>query len=254
MVNRRFIARWLSITALFAVWVAAAVPALADISVISFDASCESVTFVATNDESFGNDFSDLTILVNKTPVFSSAPFDFSPFEVDFTFPLNLGEGEFAVEVIWEIGERFVVSSAILTCEAVVDPEEPETPVVVSGRVCFAPGEVAAAVFFYSTRLDIYSVQGEEGLLSLSLTDNELAEFPASASGDVLIAESSDVLPTQLYRRTDGNLRVVVGPEPLEGKTYECVIAPGACALSRSWLPGQEPSSALDPAVCETRG
>lgn len=254
MINRRFITRWLSITALFATLLAAAVPALAEISVISFDASCESVTFVATNDESFGNDFSNLTILVNKTTVFTSAEFQFSPFEVDFTFPLNLGEGEFAVEVVWEIGPRINVSSALLTCEAVVEPEEPETPVVVSGRVCFAPGEVASAVFFYSSRLDIYSIRGEEGLFSLRLTSDELAEFPASASGDVLIAEVNDVLPTQLYRRTDGNLRIVVGPEPLEGKTYECVIAPGACALSRSWLPGQEPSSALDPAVCETRG
>ncbi|MCU0466522.1 MAG: hypothetical protein MUF38_18390 [Anaerolineae bacterium] len=253
MVARRFITRWLSITALFAMLVAAAVPALADISVISFDASCESVTFVATNDESFGNDFSNLTILVNKTPVFTSAEFQFSPFEVDFTFPLNLGEGEFAVDVVWEIGERMQVSSAFLTCEAVVDPEEPETPVVVSGRVCFAPGEVASAVFFYSSRLDIYSIRGQEGLFSLRLTSDELAAFPASAAGDVLIAEFNDVLPTQVSRRTDGNLRIVVGPEPLEGKTYECVIAPGSCALSRSWLPGQEPSSALDPAVCETR-
>jgi len=123
------------------------------------------------------------------------------------------------------------------------------TPASEYGGFCFASGEVASAVYLYTDGLEIYSIANDVGVLSISLSKQALYGFAPDSAGDVVIATADDVLATTLYRQTDGNFRVVVGPEPLEGKTYECVFNV-VCSKTRSWLTGQAPSSPLDLSTC----
>jgi hypothetical protein len=214
-----------------------ALPALAEVLLVSANITCEAVSFHATSENSMGNDFGFLTITINDQ-VYRVVRT--SPFEVNTTVPLFFAEaGEYTIRASWQGGEGTVDAKATLVCDAT--PDGGETPVL-DGRICFGPGEVAAAVYRDDTRLDIYSISGDKGQLSIRV-DNLFSTAP-SATGDVRIARANDVLNIELFRQIDGDFRIVVGPEPVEGKTYECVFS-NVCVTTRSWLPNAVPSTPL---------
>jgi hypothetical protein len=224
---------------------ASALPAAAAATTTNFIATCTSVTYSGTNDSSGGNDFSTLTISANGEQIYESQPFDFSPFEIDAVIPITLEPGTYVIEVLWDI---LPAGSAFATTTIVCGEDEPVEPVApLSGAICFGPGEVAAAVYIYPEEFEIYSIADDKGLLSIRLTNEELYTSPRGS----VIAEANTVLPIALSRQSDGNFRVLVGPEPREGKLYECVFNV-VCSRTRSWLPGSAPSGAIDLSTCGT--
>lgn len=236
------IRRMLAVSVMVMALLALAVPASAVATLTTVSVSCTSVTVSGTNQFSNGNDFSTLTITANGVTVYESSPFEFNPFEIDATIPLDLAPGLYDIVVTWDISPDSDYYVTTIACA-----EEPVEPLF--GQICFGAGEVAAAVYIYPEEFEIYSIANDNGLLSIRLTSEALYTSPFSRGGDTLIAEAETVLPITLSRQSNGNFRVLVGPEPRENKVYECVFN-AICSRTRSWVVGYEPSTMLDLSTC----
>jgi len=215
-------------------------PSSAAINLISYSLTCSSAYMNATSGDATGNDFGPVTIRANGVIIVDD-PEGVGPYDIDDIFTYSLPAGDYEIIMVWESSEGDVIVSENVSCGA---------DIADYGRICFGPGEVAAAIYLYPDGLEIYSIEDDAGVLSISISNETLYSTATDPSGDVAVATTDDVLPTTLYRQIDGNFRVVVGPEPVEGKTYECVFNV-ICAKTRSWLPGQEPYGSLDLSICE---
>lgn len=130
------------------------------------------------------------------------------------------------------------------------DDDDDDTPVLVSGRVCFGPGEVAAAVYVTRGAIEIWAIDSSDrGQLAIRVSASELEDLDYTPGTPLLIEESDLIIPIQLWRQANGLYRVLAGPDA-EGKTFECAFG-GKYSAVRSWLPGSEPNGELDSAQPE---
>lgn len=232
--HRQLLSRTIIGAALLVALFIAVLPSQAEL--ISYSITCTSATMDVASQSSGGSDFGYFTVTANGVEIGSLD--ETSPFGEDGPYTVNytLAAGDYTIVAEW-------TNQATTTETVTVDLTCGDEPVTTEyGRICFGPGEVASAIYRYPDNLYIYSIANDKGNLSIGLSMEDLFSVAPSAAGDVVIATANDVLPTTLYRQIDGNFRVVVGPEPLEGKSYECVFNV-VCSKSRSWLPGE----ALDP-------
>ncbi|MBK9124846.1 MAG: hypothetical protein IPM16_17250 [Chloroflexi bacterium] len=130
------------------------------------------------------------------------------------------------------------------------DDDDDDTPVLVSGRACFGPGEVAAAVYVTRGAIEIWAIDSSDrGQLAIRVSAAELEDLDYTPGTPLLIEESDLFISIQLWRQANGLYRVLVGPDG-EGKMFECAFG-GKYSAVRSWLPGNEPSGELDSAQPE---
>lgn len=228
--NSSVVSRTIIGAALMVALLVAVLPSQADL--ISYSITCTSATMDVVSATSGGSDFGSFTVTANGEVIGfinETSPFgEDGPYTVTYTLPA----GDYTIVATW-------TNDSTTTETVTVDLSCAGEPVVTEyGRICFGPGEVASAVYLYPDRLNIYSIANDEGNLSIAISTDDLFSVAPDPAGDVVIATANDVLPTTLYRQIDGNFRVVVGPEPLESKSYECVFNVG-CSKTRSWLPGE---------------
>jgi hypothetical protein len=124
--------------------------------------------------------------------------------------------------------------SEIIDCDE--DDDDDDTPVLMPGRVCFGPGEVAAAVYVTGTSVEIWTINNDLGELAIKVSKDDLYDewTPGTA---VLAAETDLHIHVELWVQANGFIRVLAGPDD-EGKLFECVFG-GRYSRVRSYFPGQ---------------
>lgn len=172
----------------------------------------------------------------------SLSPFPFTSGDHDISVFVSTGFEQYNSETIEET----------INCDPTSnDDDDDDTPVLISGRVCFGPGEVAAAVYITRGAIEIWAIDpNDRGQLAIRVSEDELADLDYTPGTPLLIDESDLFIPIQLWRQANGLYRVLAGPDA-EGKMFECAFG-GAYSAVRSWLPGNEPSGELDSAQPET--
>ena len=116
------------------------------------------------------------------------------------------------------------------------DDDDDDTPVLVTGRACFAPGEVAAAVFITSDAVEVWTIAPDDtGELAIRYTKDDL--FAQWIPGTpVKVAEADHYIHVELWMQANGFPRVTAGPDS-EGKLFDCVFG-GRYSRVRSYFVG----------------
>lgn len=162
-------------------------------------------------------------------------------------FPFTSGNHDISVDIM--IGAEQHNDATVgdtINCDPTGDDDDDDdTPTLASGRTCFGPGEVAAAVYVTRGAIEVWAIDSSDrGQLAIRASADELEDLDYTPGTPLLIGESDLFIPIQLWRQANGLYRVLAGPDA-EGKMFECAFG-GAYAAVRSWLPGSEPSGELD--------
>lgn len=143
-------------------------------------------------------------------------------FSGSFTYPELTGSHTIKLRVWVSQYETSGSISETITCGEVTT--EPQS--LLDGRICFAPGQAPAAIYLYhSGAFDVYAINGDDnGELVIRMTTEDLDKVPGNPETNLVVKESNRIVNIKFIRLSTGENQINVGPEPTQGKVWECVF------------------------------
>jgi hypothetical protein len=188
----------------------------------SFEPGCSSTTYNWNLNELQPNDEyqATATLRIDGDEV-DSFEGSMSGFSGSFTYPELTGTHTITLRIFLNRYETSESISQKISCVEDIVPEDPG-----DGRICFAPGQAPAAVYLYgSGAFDIYAINGDDnGELVIRMTSQDLDEVPSNPETNLVVKESNRIVNIKFIRLSTGENQINVGPEPTQGKVWECVF------------------------------